>query len=157
MENELFTKKLIGTVRLMILWSKFLAQRSPSYISWDLECLISCSSITLSPVANSTTSSITREIASTAAPLSLKLRPVFVSLVVGYHLMTLTRWVGPPTFLHTFAQNVTARMYKEVISDPANENLKSWMEHYAALGHPGCMGSVGCTVYCILYDLYYIH
>ncbi len=33
-------------------------------------------------------------------------------------------------------------MYKELILDSADENLKSRMEHYAALGDPGCMGQL---------------
>ena len=36
-------------------------------------------------------------------------------------------------------------MYNEAILELANTNLKSRMDHYAALGHPGCMGSVDCT------------
>ncbi len=47
-----------------------------------------------------------------------------------------------PQFLHTFCENMTNRMYDPVIEHPANDNFQSRLDHYAAIGLPGAMGSL---------------
>ena len=50
-----------------------------------------------------------------------------------------------PQFLHTFCENMATRMYEPVIEHPAQANFQSRIDHYAAIGLPGAMGSLDCT------------
>ena len=50
-----------------------------------------------------------------------------------------------PYYFHKFVSNFSRLFYDEFIRFPGESSLQDRLDHYAALGLPGAMGSVDCT------------